>query len=169
MAGPGQPAYHVSWQRHAIGSKGAGAEGLAMTRADFQRLALDRLADARAMLAAKRWSAAYYMAGYAVECGLKSCILARVAVAPELIFEDRRFSEKCWTHDLDQLVILAGLKTVLGTDCAANVDLVENWKTVKDWTEVSRYAHWTKTKAEKLYNAIADKKHGVMLWIKGHW
>jgi hypothetical protein len=45
-----------------------------VTRADFQRLANDRIADARALLAAKRWSAAYYLAGYAVEAALKACI-----------------------------------------------------------------------------------------------
>lgn len=140
-----------------------------MTRADFQRLALDRLADARAMLAAKRWSAAYYVAGYSVECGLKSCIIARVVVAPELVFEDRRFSEKCWTHKLVDLVSLAGLMAVLDADCAADANLQEYWDSVKDWTEASRYAHSSKTKAEKLYNAIADKKHGVLSWIKSHW
>lgn len=140
-----------------------------MTRADFQRLALERLTDAKAMLVAKRWSAAYYMAGYAVECGLKSCILARVAVAPELIFQDRRFSEKCWTHNLIELVNLAGLKEVLEADCAASAALKKYWDAVKDWTEQSRYARTPKADAEILYEAIADKKHGVLLWIKGHW
>ncbi len=50
-----------------------------MDRADFQRLALDHIADAKALLAARRWGGAYYLAGYAVECGLKACILVRVA------------------------------------------------------------------------------------------
>ena len=40
-----------------------------MNRADFQRLANDRIADARALLAAKRWAAAYYLVGYAVVVG----------------------------------------------------------------------------------------------------
>ena len=49
-----------------------------MTRADFQKLANERVADARALLAARRWGGAYYLAGYAVECGLKSCVIAFV-------------------------------------------------------------------------------------------
>jgi hypothetical protein len=140
-----------------------------VNRADFQRLANDRIADARALLAAKRWAAAYYLAGYAVECGLKSCILARVASAAEVLFEDRRYSEKCWTHSLTQLVDLAGLGVVLATARAADPDFLDNWDTVKDWDESSRYARTPRSTAEELYDAIIDKRHGVLSWIKGRW
>ena len=44
----------------------------------------------------------------------------------------------------------------------ANPDLAENWNIVKEWTEASRYAHGTKAEAEDLYEAIIDKKHGVL-------
>lgn len=53
-----------------------------MTRSDLQKLAAERIADAKALLAMKRWSAAYYLAGYAVECGLKACI-AKLTKAEE--------------------------------------------------------------------------------------
>jgi hypothetical protein len=149
-----------------VTSKGGGA---AVTRADFQKLANDRIADAKALLAAKRWAAAYYLAGYAVECGLKSCNLSRVAAAPEVVFKDKRYSEKCWTHNLIQLVDLAGLKAPLAADAAADPGLLANWDTVKDWSELSRYARTTKADAEELSDAITDKKHGVLLWIKGRW
>ena len=64
------------------------------TRAEWQQLAEDRILDAQALLApaVARWSAAYYLIGYAVECGLKSCVLARVAARPEVIYEERNFS-----------------------------------------------------------------------------
>jgi hypothetical protein len=64
------------------------------TRADWQQLADDLILDAQAHLApgVDRWSAAYYLIGYAVECGLKSCVLARVAAHPEIIYQDRQFS-----------------------------------------------------------------------------
>ena len=81
-----------------------------MNRLQWQELAEMRLADARALLKAHRWSAAYYLAGYAVECGLKACILARMSTAAEVIFDDKKFSEKCWTHALIDLVKLAGLE-----------------------------------------------------------
>jgi hypothetical protein len=140
-----------------------------VNRADFQRLAIDWLADAKALLAARRWTAAYYLAGYAVECGLKSCILARLAAETEVIFDDKRFSEKCWTHDLIQFVDLAGLKVMLAADTAADPDLRDNWDASKDWSESSRYVRTAKADAEELYNAITDKKHGVFSWIKRHW
>ncbi len=140
-----------------------------MNRDDLQRLAKERLADAKALLAAGRWSAAYYVAGYAVECGLKACILARVTAAPEILFEDRRYSEKCWTHNLSQLMDLAGLRATLVADAAADPDLLTKWETVTYWSESSRYERGTKADAEALYEAIADKKHGVMPWIKRRW
>jgi hypothetical protein len=40
---------------------------------------------------------------------------------------------------------------------------------VRGWTEVGRYARMTKARAEGLYHAITDKKHGVLAWIKSHW
>ena len=140
-----------------------------MNRAGLQGLAMERIADARALLAARRWSAAYYLAGYAVECGLKACILARVAALPEVLFEDRRFSEKCWTHDLGQLIGLAGLKATFDTDCAADPNLLLHWDTLALWTESSRYERRTKADAEPLYEAVIDKRHGATPWIKRWW
>jgi HEPN domain-containing protein len=40
-------------------------------KAKWQRLAEERARDAEALLGTKRWSAAYYLSGYAVEYGLK--------------------------------------------------------------------------------------------------
>jgi HEPN domain-containing protein len=140
-----------------------------LDRAAFQRLANERIADAKAMLAAKRWSAAYYVAGYAVECGLKSCILVRVAASADIIFEDRRFSEKCWTHSLTQLIELAGIKSEYDAAVAADPELADNWEAANEWTELSRYEHKTRDKAQRLYDAVVDKKHGVMSWIKQWW
>jgi HEPN domain-containing protein len=138
-----------------------------MNRADFRKLAIDRIADAKVLLAARRWAAAYYLAGYAVECGLKSCVIAYLMRTDQ--FPEKRFSEQCWTHSLRQLLALAGLKADLDAASTADPDLLANLEIVKDWSESSRYARTTKVKAEELYDAITDKKHGVLSWIKGHW
>ena len=45
-----------------------------MNRTDFQKLAEERIAEAKILLDAGKWSGAYYLAGYAVECALKACI-----------------------------------------------------------------------------------------------
>jgi hypothetical protein len=140
-----------------------------VTRADWQKLAIERVKDARALLAAKRWSAAYYLAGYAVECGLKACVLVRLAAEPGLLFEDRRLSDKCFTHNLAQLVELAGLTADFASALAADSELQDNWDAVKDWSELSRYRRWTQTKAQALYDTITNKRHGVLSWIKTRW
>jgi hypothetical protein len=140
-----------------------------VNRLEWQELAERYLLDAKALLNNHRWSAAYYVTGYAVECGLKSCVLARVAASPEIIFEDRRFSEKCWTHNIEDLVKLAGLEAARLADTSANPALKANWLIVKDWSETSRYeakSHWI---AKKLYKALTDKTNGVMPWIRGRW
>ena len=140
-----------------------------MNRSDWQKLATVRIADARALLAARRWSAAYYLAGYSVECGLKACVLVRLTAEPEVTFDDRKFSEKCWTHNLSQLVDLAGLTVALDADMASNPELRGSWKVVKDWSESSRYVRTARAEALEMYRAITDKKHGFLPWIKARW
>lgn len=138
-----------------------------MNRAEWQQLARDRIREAKALLAAKLWGGAYYLAGYVVECGLKSCILAYVE-RTGAIFEDRRYAEKCWTHDLKELLRLAGLQDAFDIHAAADADLGADWDIVKEWTESSRYRRTPKADAEDLSDAITDKKHGVLSWIKEH-
>src|SRR5438128_12577971 len=60
-----------------------------------------------------RWAGAYYLAGYAVECGLKACILAYVENTGA-IFLNKRFLEGCWTHELEKLLITANLQVEFG-------------------------------------------------------
>jgi HEPN domain-containing protein len=139
---------------------------VAVNRRELQRLALERISDAKVLLAARHWSAAYYLAGYAVECGLKACI-AKLMKSEE--FPDKSFAEKCWTHNLPQLLGLAGLKDDFDAALYADQQLLDNWDTVKDWNESSRYARITRAGAEELYVAITGKKHGVLLWIKLRW
>jgi hypothetical protein len=140
-----------------------------VNRVQWQQFAERWLVDAKTLLDNRRWSAAYYVAGYAVESGLKACVLVRLAATPEVIFENRRFSENCWTHGLLELVKLAGLEAKRAIDIAANPTLAWNWAVTKDWTEQSRYETALHHKAKKLYAAIADKPNGVMQWIRGHW
>jgi hypothetical protein len=125
--------------------------------------------DAEHLLTDHRWSAAYYLAGYAVECGLKACVLVSVASTPELIFEDKKFSEKCWTHSVLDLVKMANLEGPRASDAAANPALGKNWLIVKDWSEKARYRTTSHQRAKKLYDAITDKVNGVMPWIRVRW
>ncbi len=139
-----------------------------MNRMELRQLAEDRLNDAALLLAGQRWSAAYYLSGYAVECGLKACILAYVEKSGA-IFEDKKFGEKCWTHNLTVLRELADLDNVFDRTILGDPQLLSNWNTAEDWEETTRYQQKSQSEAEKLYEAIADAKSGVLTWIRMHW
>jgi len=134
----------------------------------LQQLAEDRILDAAALLTAGRWSGAYYLAGYAVECGLKACVMAHVEKTG-VIFEDKKFGEKCWTHDLDVLAKLAEVEADLKADCLGNPVLGINWDMTTEWSETSRYEQSTRTEAQELYAAIASHPDGVLEWIRRRW
>ena len=46
-----------------------------MDRQDFQRLASLRRREAKNLLNSGLYDGAYYLSGYAVECGLKACLV----------------------------------------------------------------------------------------------
>jgi HEPN domain-containing protein len=139
-----------------------------VNRAQLRQLSDDRIHDAKLLLDGARWSGAYYLAGYAVECGLKACIMVYVE-ASGAIFQDKDYSKNCWTHDLTKLLALADLRPNLDAAAAANAALSANWAVVKDWKETSRYEQKTQPEAEAMYNAIADDPDGVLAWIRIHW
>lgn len=141
-----------------------------MNRAHWRNLADERLLDAQLPLQGGRWGAAYYLAGYAVEAGLKSCVLAYVENQnADVIFRKRRFSENCWTHNLEALVGLAELQPVLDAAMASNPHLQLNWSCVVLWNEASRYQSAGERDARRLFDAVTDVQNGVLSWIKTHW
>ena len=131
-------------------------------------MAEDRILDAEHLLTGGRWAGAYYLAGYAVECGLKACIMVHIE-ASGAIFQDKNYSEKCWTHDLEKLLALANLKPILDVDTAANSALSTNWAAAKDWKETSRYQQKTQAEAQAMYDAVANNPDGVLAWIRIRW
>jgi hypothetical protein len=129
-----------------------GTGALAVNRARLRKLADDRLRDARVLLKAKRWAGAYYLAGYAVECALKACVLHHLQKTGKL-FEDRKYLRdlgECWTHNFDRLVELADLASSLGVATGANADLKRHWELVRAWKETSRYERRSRVEARSL-------------------
>ena len=139
-----------------------------MNKTDLEQLADLRLAEAVALLGLTppMPDAAYYLAGYAVECALKACIAKRTA---QYDFPDKTFAAKCFTHKAKELVPLAGLESARAAARAADTILAGNWLIVKDWSEESRYERWTVIQAAALIDAIREPNHGVLQWVKGHW
>jgi HEPN domain-containing protein len=139
-----------------------------VNRAKLHQLAEDRIMDAAALLAAGRWSAAYYLSGYAIECGLKACIMF-YAQNTGAIFQDKKYSERCSTHKFETLLVLAELDKSLDADAKANPALSSNWDIVKRWVETSRYQQKTQREAQMFYDAVASIPNGVLAWIRKHW
>lgn len=135
-------------------------------------MAEERVKDSKILLDGGRWEFAYYAAGYAVECGLKSCILARM-IHTAWIFVDKWDAKLCLVHDFGKLIILAGLPDQLNADlqasAAAGGEFAVNWKTAKKWDVTSRYEAKLEDDARRLYAAIADEPHGVLRWIRTYW
>ena len=135
-----------------------------MNRTDLQNLAEERLGDAEVLLANNRYGAAYYLAGYAVECGLKSCI-AKLTRAED--FYDKTLAGKIFTHKLKELANYARLLAVI--EQSSDQVFQANWGQVSLWNEESRYETHTHRDAEQMIQAVRDPDHGVMQCIRQYW
>jgi HEPN domain-containing protein len=137
-----------------------------LKRTDFQQIAKQRVAEAKALLDAGHHQGAYYLVGYTVECALKSCVAKQVNRCD---FPDRKLAEKAFTHDLGQLLKVAGLELQFEQDRHANPALDVNWAIVKDWSETSRYDLGINAlQARDLYSAVAGR-NGVFPWLRKRW
>ncbi len=138
-----------------------------MDRSDLQILAAARVADAESLMNGGRWAAAYYLLGYAVECGLKACAAKQFH---EHEAPDRTIVNNFYTHQLDRLLDISGAKAVHQARAAGDPQFQVNWNVVHDWNESSRYDHsTTETKARDMLAAVTDPSSGVLTWLKTQW
>ena len=84
-----------------------------MNQAELRALAEARIQDAKALIDGGRPDLGYYIAGYAVECALKSCTLARMIYTGWIYRDDVKKIDECRIHDFKQLVKIAGLRDEL--------------------------------------------------------
>jgi HEPN domain-containing protein len=138
-----------------------------MTKADLQQVAEERLSDAKVLLAAGRWSAAYYLLGYVVECALKACVSKQFK---EFEVPEKKLVLDFYTHNLDQLLNISGIKDQLLARAKSDPAFETNWQVVKDWSESTRYDHTTsEAKARDMLVAVEDGASGVLAWLKTQW
>jgi HEPN domain-containing protein len=137
---------------------------MANERATFQQLAQLRLSEAKTLLKNGQPSGAYYLAGYCVECSLKA-IIAKQFRGDEI--PDKNLVNKIYTHDLSDLLRLAGLESELDAERRANSELDRRWSIVKNWTEQARYSVWTKEQATAIIDAVAGdgRNGGFSQWL----
>jgi HEPN domain-containing protein len=134
-------------------------------RRNFKALADLRIEEAQVLLASGKLHGAYYLAGYSVECALKACIAKKMKRFQFPAKPD--YVHKLYTHKLKDLMKLADLESQWELDMSRNKSLEDNWLTVKDWTEESRYST-ARLPAKDMYNAVSGSD-GVLPWIKLRW
>lgn len=127
-------------------------------RDEWQRLCRTRLQDAEVLVKSGRFDAAYYLMGYAVECALK----ARVVRLLEGYFPPR---QSLYTHDLERLLDAAGLKEIFKKKTEEDRVFRNQWETVKDWREESRYDTYDQKAANDMLTAV----RGVVKCIQEYW
>lgn len=137
-----------------------------MRRHDLQLVAQAKIDDAEALLRLGRASNAYYLAGYAVEIGLKACIAKQISAdtIPEL-----SFIRSIYDHDLQKLAKTAGLSALLKEAQDRNQAFAANWAIVCEWGPDIRYNVIDVGTAQIMLWAVADQANGVLPWIKAHW
>jgi hypothetical protein len=136
-----------------------------MNRTDLQTLSETRLREANALFAVQEYSGCYYLAGYAIECALRSCIAKETR---EFDFPDKDRAHKSYSHSPLELVKVADLYSDLQISMRANPLLEARWTVVIKWSEQSRYQIWNETDAKALLGAVTDA-NGVLPWIKQRW
>jgi HEPN domain-containing protein len=136
-----------------------------LNRQDLQNLALTRLEEVEVLLNNHKYSGAYYLSGYVIECALKACIAKQTQ---EFDFPDKKTVMDSYTHDLEKLVKVAKLEKQLKS-LLNDPDFSLRWSMVKDWSEESRYQTHNRQEALDIYSAITDPNHGVLQWLQQHW
>lgn len=138
----------------------------AVKRTDLQAVAQGKIDDAEYLLKNQRYSNAFYLAGYAIEIGLKACIAKQFSAHA---LPDKKFVMDVHVHDLKKLVGLAGLTAELRKKEAASRQFSVNWALVTEWTPEIRYGAIDALTAQIMVVAVTDVADGVLPWIKTVW
>jgi HEPN domain-containing protein len=135
-------------------------------RKALQELSKVRLKEAKALLGLELWDGAYYLAGYAVECAIKACI---AKATRRFEFPEREKVKSSYSHNLRALIGVADLEKARLEQADRDADFRRNWQTVQSWTEQSRYEPHSAESAREILEAVGNKRHGVISWIKHYW
>jgi hypothetical protein len=141
---------------------------MANERAVFQQLAQLRLDEAKILLRDCQPSGAYYLGGYSIECALKA-IIAKQFRGDEI--PDKALVNRVYTHDLSDLIRLAGLEAELDAARRIDSELDRRWSIVKNWKEQARYSVWTSGDASAMIDSVAGDNHseGLFQWLTARW
>lgn len=124
---------------------------------DLRLLAEERITEAETLLAARHFSGAYYLAGYAVELGLKA-VLTRALASYSM--PNQKEVAAAHVHDLRQLATSCGLEP------AADAAIRVAWNVVApNWAPEDRYRIHAEVRSTQMVDAAGE----VLEWLKPHW
>jgi hypothetical protein len=84
-------------------------------------------------------------------------------------FPDKQKVVSSYVHDLKDLVKVAGLERARIEHAKQDQDFRKRWDVVQAWSEQSRYQRHRPEAAKTLLEAVGDRRHGVISWIKPQW
>ena len=138
-----------------------------MDRTRLQQLAEIRLRDAEVLLSDGRWQAAYYLLGYSIECALKACVAKQFK---EHEVPDKKLVNSFYTHRLDELLTISGVKSELESQTRGDVNFALNWNLVRDWTEAARYdLDVAEASARNMHEAVTHEASAILPWLRTQW
>ena len=141
-----------------------------LTYSVLKSLALSRLKEAQILYENGCYDGAVYLGGYVVETGLKACICKKLEL--DLYLDKGEMSLAFKTHNLSNLIVLAGLTKKLSEERKAYSSFYMNWSVITHWSETKRYepiGTSKKNEAEEFISALSDPEGGVLAWIKKFW
>lgn len=146
------------------------------TPLDIQKLAWQRLKEAKILYRNKMYDGAFYLAGYSVELMLKAKICENWGI-PNLFDIDGKNTDTdiskirqiVKTHKLTILLVLSGLKVKFDNDKASNKNLFKaNSLLFEKWSEQVRYSMAGVIKDNEIKDLISllDNSKGLLRWIE---
>jgi HEPN domain-containing protein len=134
---------------------------------DQRKASVHRLEDARALFEKKRWRGSMYLAGYAVECRLKSKLMEKWRCYTLMELEARLLARKIdgspFTHSLKVLLRLSGATDRMKRNGALWLKFTN---TVNRWRPAWRYSSdlGTRSAAEECLEFTSE----VVAWIENN-
>jgi len=120
------------------------------------------------------YDASIYLAGYSIELILKAKI-CQILDIPDFFHQNsginRGLSRGFKTHDLEDLIVLSGLKNKFQLAKGNNRNLMTNWSIICEWSENKRYCACGTCNVQESLNflqAITDSTNGIKSWIENN-
>lgn len=129
---------------------------------DWELRSRERLKAAKALAAKRLWADAFDLAGYSVEFALKCRIMREGSMNR---WPERSARPDLYTHDLVELLRIAGLTAEVTALVLDGSELGKAWMIAKDWSPEIRYSdgRFPSRRARDMLSAIDE--WGLLRWL----